>query len=106
MLVYATDMPGQPTKILPFVKPPEKDGEQWDGWAVESSGDDAKDYALGEDYARQAVAEARNMGDPAPVTYSLAWLYAKAHLAGKSSGAMEKGFVDQLVKLAMKASLN
>jgi hypothetical protein len=99
-------MVNQPTRILPFVKPPENDGEQWDGWSVEPSGDHAKDYAQGEDYARQAVAEARNMNDPAPVTYTLAWLYGKAHLAGKSSGAIEKGFVDQIVKLAMKAALN
>jgi hypothetical protein len=93
-------------KILPFVKPPTQEGEQWDGWAVEPSGDDVKDYARGEDYARQAVAAAKEMGDPAPVAYSLAWLYAKAHLQGKSQGACEKGFIDTLVKLAMKASLN
>jgi hypothetical protein len=93
-------------KLLPFVKPPEKDSEQWDGWAVDPSGDDAKDYALGEDYARQAVEAAKELGDPAPVTYSLAWLYAKAHLQGKSQGALEKGFVDQIIKLAMRASLN
>lgn len=93
-------------KILPFVKPPAKETDQWDGWAVTPSNDPAKDYAQGEDYARQAVEAARELQDPAPVTYSLAWLYAKAHLAGQSQGALEKGFVDQLVKLAMRASLN
>jgi hypothetical protein len=93
-------------KILPFVKPTEKDGGQWDGWSVTPSGDAQKDYAQGEDFARQAVEAARDLNDPAPVTYSLAWLYAKAHLAGQSQGALEKGFVDQLVKLAMRASLN
>lgn len=93
-------------KLLPFVKPPAKEGEQWDGWSVEPTGDDQKDYATGEDYARQAVAAAKEMGDPAPVLYSLSWLYAKAHLAGRSQGALEKGFVDQIVKLAMRASLN
>lgn len=93
-------------KLLPFVKPPAKEGEQWDGWAVEPTSDDAKDYATGEDYARQAVEAARNLKDPAPVLYSLSWLYAKAHLAGRSQGALEKGFLDQIVKLAMRASLN
>jgi hypothetical protein len=93
-------------KLLPFVKPPAKEGEQWDGWSVEPSGDDAKDYAKGEDYARQALEAAKDLKDPSPVTYSLAWLYAKAHLAGKSQGALEKGFLDQIVKLAMRASLN
>lgn len=92
--------------LLPFVKPPEKEGEQWDGWVVEPTGDDAKDYAMGEDYARQAVEAARELGDPSPVTYSLAWLYAKAHLQGKSQGAAEKGFIDQLIKMAMRVSLN
>lgn len=73
---------------------------------MEASGDPAKDYSQGEDYARQAVEAARELKDPAPVTYSLAWLYAKAHLHGQSQGALEKGFVDQIVKLAMRASLN
>lgn len=93
-------------KLLPFVKPPAKEGEQWDGWAVERSGDDAKDYATGEDYARQAVQAAKEINDPAPVTYSLAWLYAKAHLANQNQGAIEKGFIDQIIKLAMRAALN
>ena len=35
------------------------------------------------------------------------WLeWAKAHLVGKSSGAIEKGFIDALVGMAMRASLN
>lgn len=93
-------------KLLPFVKPPEQEGGSFDGWSVTPTGDVAKDYALGEDYARQAVEAARELNDPSPVTYSLAWLYAKAHLAGQSEGAMEKGFIDALVKLAMRASLN
>lgn len=93
-------------KLLPFVKPQLKEGEEWDGWAVASSGDDVKDYARGENYARQAVETAKEMNDPAPVTFSLAWLYAKAHLQGKSQGALEKGFIDQIIKLAMRASLN
>lgn len=92
-------------KPLPFTKPT-AEGDQWDGWAVEPSGDDAKDYATGEDYARQAIAAAKEIKDPAPVAYSLAWLYGKAHLQGKSQGALEKGFIDQLVKLAMRASLH
>lgn len=93
-------------KLLPFVKPPANEGEQWDGWAITPTGDHQKDYATGEDYARQAIESARELNDPAPVTYSLAWLYAKAHLAGQSQGALEKGFIDTIVKLAMKASLN
>lgn len=92
-------------KPLPFTAPT-PEGDKWDGWVVEPTGDDAKDYATGEDYARQAVQAAREMKDPAPVTFSLAWLYAKAHLQGKESGALEKGFIDQIVKLAMRASLN
>lgn len=91
-------------KPLPFIAP--LDGQQWDGWAVEASGHDAKDYARGEDYARQAVEAAKELQDPAPVTYSLAWLYGKAHLQGRAQGALERGFLDQLVKLAMRASLN
>lgn len=93
-------------RLLPFVKPPDKEGEPFDGWSVTPTEDHQKDYATGEDYARQAVAAAKEMGDPAPVLYSLSWLYGKAHLAGKSQGALEKGFLDQLVRLAMRASLN
>lgn len=93
-------------ELLPFVKPPEKEGDQWDGWVIEPSGDDVKDYALGASYARKAIEAARELGDTAPVTYSLAWLYAKAHLQGKSQGACEKGFIDTLVRLAMRVSLN
>jgi hypothetical protein len=98
--------PTKTPRLLPFVKPPASEGEQWDGWSVEPSGDDAKDYVIGQNYAREAIEAAKEFGDPAPVTYSLAWLYAKAHLAGKSSGALEKGFIDAMVGMAMRASLN
>ena len=46
--------------------------------------------------SRQSVQAAKDLNDPAPVTYSLAWLYAKAHLQGKSArrGEREEGFID------------
>jgi hypothetical protein len=98
--------PANAPRLLPFVKPPASESEAWDGWAVTPSGNDAADYANGREYAREAVEAAKEFGDPSPVTYSLAWLYAKAHLASQSEGAIEKGFVDALVGMAMRASLN
>jgi hypothetical protein len=98
--------PTKTPRLLPFVKPPASEAEQWDGWVVTTSGDDAADYLKGREYAREAVEAAKEYGDVAPVAYSLACLYAKAHLVGKSSGAIEKGFIDALVGMAMRASLN
>jgi len=91
------------TNPLPFVQ--QRDN-QWDGWVVDPSGDPEKDYQQGQEYAKLALAMAKTMNDPAPVSFTLAWIYAKAHLAGQASGAMEKGFIDRVVRSAMAASLN
>jgi hypothetical protein len=93
-------------RLLPFVKPPTSEAERWDGWFVTPSGDDAADYAKGREYAREAVEVAKEYGDVAPVAYSLACLYAKSHLHEGVQGALERGFVDALVGMAMRASLN
>jgi hypothetical protein len=72
----------------------------WDGWAVIPTGDDEADYETGKSYAELAIKEAVYMHDLAPVTFTLATIYAKAHLAGRSDGAMERGFVDGVGRFA------
>jgi hypothetical protein len=93
-------------RLLPFVKPPASETEQWDGWVVSPTGDDAADYAKGREYAREAVEVAKQYGDVAPVAYSPACLYAKSHRREGLQGALERGFIDALVGMAMRASLN
>lgn len=74
--------------------------ESWDGWAVERSGDDAKDYATGKSYAEIALANAVKSGDVGPVTFTLAAIYRNAYKLGLGNGAMERGFIDRVTQLA------
>ena len=76
--------------------------KSWDGWRVEKSGDDKKDYDIGKHFAELAIKEAIAINDLAPITFTMATIYAKAHLTGVGDGAMERGFVDGIGRYACK----
>jgi hypothetical protein len=98
-------------EIPPFVARLEEvedasDPRAWDFWHVTPSGDDAKDYALGESYADIAIKLSRHRGDVGAITSALASIYLKQHLGLINAGALERGFIDRVAKRAVAGSLN
>lgn len=75
--------------------------ESWDGWAVEPTGVHKDDYLKGVEYADIALRKAIGTGSPAAVDFTLVTIVSKILNGVIKGGAMEKGFMERLISLAM-----
>lgn len=101
----------KPTEIPPFVQrranvEDERSYEAWDGWVVETTGDPATDYKLGQDYAAIAARIANANDNPGVISFSLSSIYLKQAHGLIEAGEIERGFIDRISRLACLGALN
>jgi hypothetical protein len=96
-----------PLPLPPFMRELPDSACLYKFWVVESTGNPEADIALGEAYARAAVAYARTLpAGAALIAFVLAEIFRRTQLRDDLDGRVEAGFITQIARLAYAGSMN